>query len=100
MSQGTPFVMFLFFFMVFVMTFSVAETVSYCRRNVKIRCHCDIRYTDSSRQLSNYLCASLISCCLQLPSYLPLYGAREVDGLVNTMKLIGVFVCRQRTFKE
>jgi hypothetical protein len=82
------------------MTFSAAEIVLYCRRNVNIRCHCDIQYMDSSRQLSNCLCTSLISCCLQLPSYLPLYGAREVDGLVNTMKLIGVFVYSRRTFKE
>jgi hypothetical protein len=29
----------------------------------------------------------LVSCCSQLPTYLPLYGAREADGLVNTMKL-------------
>jgi hypothetical protein len=50
---------------------------------------------NSYRPLSNCLCTSLISCRSQLPSYLPLYGAREVDGLVNTMKFIGVFVSMQ-----
>lgn len=90
-SQGTLFVM--LFFMVFViMMFSVAQAVSYCRRSVLVRCCSDVQYTESSRPLSNCLCTSLVSCCSQLPSYLPLYGTREVDGVVNMMNLIGVFV--------
>ena len=94
-SQGTPFVM--LFCMVFItMTFSVAHNVSCGRRNVNVRC-CSDRM-NSYRPLSNCLCTSLISCCSQLPSYLPLYGAREVDGLVNTLKFIGMFVGTQSEY--